>query len=63
MRDVTVSDAQRKAQILDTKAEILWKLKRTDEAVQTIEKAIQLQPNDDYLVGQKAKFSKLFDGE
>lgn len=53
-----VNNPQRKAQILDTKAEILWKLGNPAEAIKTIDEAIQLQPKDDYLQGQKAKFSK-----
>jgi len=50
-------DPQHKAQILDTKAEILWKLGKTVEAIQIIDEAISLQPKDKYLQKQKEKFS------
>ena len=42
--------------ILDTKAEILWKLKRIDEAVKIIEKCILLDPKKKYYRDQKNKF-------
>ena len=45
------------AMILDTKAEILWKLGRTDEAVNTINMAISIDPNSEYYKKQKEKFS------
>ena len=44
------------ANILDTEAEILWKLGRTEEAIQTIEKAILLNPDYEYFINQKNKF-------
>ena len=42
--------------ILDTKAEVLWKLKRIDEAVRIIEKCILLDPKKKYYKDQKKKF-------
>ncbi len=42
--------------ILDTKAEVLWKLKRIDEAVRIIEKCILLDPKKKYYKDQKNKF-------
>ena len=42
--------------ILDTKAEVLWKLKRIDEAVRIIEKCILLDPQKKYYKDQKNKF-------
>ena len=45
-----------KANILDTEAEILWKLGRTKEAIQTIEKAILINPDYEYFTNQKNKF-------
>ena len=42
--------------ILDTKAEVLWKLKRIDEAVKVIEKCILLDPKKKYYKDQKNKF-------
>ncbi len=44
------------ANIIDTKAEVLWKLGKIDEAIQTIEEAILLDPNNDYYLSQKEKF-------
>jgi uncharacterized Ntn-hydrolase superfamily protein len=42
--------------ILDTLAEILFRLGKKTEAVATIERALELEPNDDYLKGQRARF-------
>ena len=49
-------DLNSKANILDTEAEILWKLGRIDEAIQTIEKAIIINPEKEYFQNQKQKF-------
>ena len=43
-------------QILDTKAEVLWKLGRTEEALEIINKCIQGDPNKKHYQDQKAKF-------
>ena len=43
--------------VLDTKAEVLWKLGETDMAIQIIEEAISLEPNSQYYKNQKEKFS------
>ena len=53
-----VSDqpAQTRAQIMDTKAEVLWKLGRAKEAIDVMDKCIALQPDDDYYQKQKTKF-------
>ena len=51
-------DLESKANILDTEAEILWKLGRVDEAIQTIEKAISINPTREYFSDQKNKFLK-----
>ncbi len=48
--------AQDKAQIMDTKGEVLWKLGRINEAVAVMEACIILQPEDKYYQEQKAKF-------
>jgi len=45
-----------KANILDTQAEILWKLGRIKEAIEVIEKAIQINPDKEYFTDQKNKF-------
>ena len=42
--------------ILDTQAEVLWKLKRYSEAVDIINRAIELDPTSDYYTEQKDKF-------
>ncbi|MBT4035444.1 MAG: thioredoxin family protein [Candidatus Marinimicrobia bacterium] len=48
--------AREKAQIMDTKGEVLWKLGRIDEAVAVMDECILLQPEDSYYQEQKAKF-------
>jgi len=49
-------DAQ--AGLMDTEAEVLWKLGRLDEAVVVIDECIELQPEDQYYKDQKVKFLK-----
>tara|TARA_B100000029_G_scaffold352019_1_gene344511 strand:+ start:255 stop:1127 length:873 start_codon:yes stop_codon:yes gene_type:complete len=49
-------DAQGIANIIDTKAEVLWKLGKIDEAIQTIEEALMIDPNNEYFQIQKEKF-------
>ena len=53
---LSVNDKKRQANILDTKAEVLWKLGNSEEAIKTIEMAIQLNPDNDYFIEQKDKF-------
>ena len=48
--------ARDKAQIMDTKGEVLWKLGRIDEAVVVMDECITLQPEDKYYQEQKDKF-------
>jgi len=48
--------AREKAQTMDTKGEVLWKLGRIDEAVAVMDECILLQPEDNYYQEQKAKF-------
>ena len=48
--------AREKAQVMDTKGEVLWKLGRIDEAVAVMDACIVLQPEDAYYQEQKAKF-------
>ncbi len=50
------AEAREKAQIMDTKGEVLWKLGRIDEAVAVMDECILLQPEDPYYQQQKAKF-------
>ena len=42
--------------ILDTKAEVLWKLGENDKAIKTINTAIDMEPSSDYYKTQKDKF-------
>jgi tetratricopeptide (TPR) repeat protein len=53
---VAEEEAADRTQIMDTEAEVLWKLGRTEEAVSVIDACIELQPEDEYLKEQKAKF-------
>ncbi|NIR93225.1 MAG: tetratricopeptide repeat protein [Gammaproteobacteria bacterium] len=50
------ADAATRAQIMDTEAEVLWKLGRTAEAIEVISRCIELQPDDPYFQEQKNKF-------
>ncbi len=50
------TDEDHKAQILDTEAEVLYKLKRWDDAILVIEKALRIDPSNDYFIEQKEKF-------
>lgn len=49
-------DAQTQAQVMDTQAEVLWKMGRTQQAVKVINQCIELQPEDEYYQKQKQKF-------
>ena len=42
--------------LLDTKAEILWKMNEIDEAIIIIDKAIEMDPKSQYYKDQKIKF-------
>ena len=53
---LTADDPNRQAGIIDTEAEVLWKLKRYDEAIETIERAISIEPDNQYFRNQKEKF-------
>ena len=52
---LTVNDPSQ-ANIIDTEAEILWKLKRYDDAIKSIEDAILIEPDNEYFKDQKEKF-------
>ena len=43
--------------LLDTKAEVLWKLNRIEEAIKIITIAMQMDPDNEYYKNQKYKFS------
>ena len=50
------SNDEEKANIIDTKAEVLWLLNRYDDAIATINLAIDINPDSDYFKGQRTKF-------
>ena len=49
-------DIKMKSYILDTKAEVLWLLGRAQDALNTIDLAINIDPNSDYFREQREKF-------
>ena len=53
---LSANDPGSQANIIDTEAEIYWKLKRYDEAIKVIEKAILIEPENEYFKDQKEKF-------
>ncbi len=53
---LTADDPNRQAGIIDTEAEVLWKMGRFDEAIETIERAISIEPENQYFRDQKEKF-------
>lgn len=53
---VAEEEAEDRTQIMDTEAEVLWKLGRTEEVVSVIDECIKLQPEDEYFGEQRAKF-------
>jgi len=46
----------KQANIIDTEAEVLWKMGRYDEAIDAIERAISIEPENQYFKDQKEKF-------
>jgi tetratricopeptide (TPR) repeat protein len=44
--------------ILDTLAEVLFRLGRAEDALRTIDRAIALDPDDEYLQRQRARFER-----
>ena len=53
---LTADDPNRQAGIIDTEAEVLWKMGRFNEAIETIERAIVIEPDNPYYKEQKEKF-------
>jgi len=53
---LTGDDPSRQAGIIDTEAEVLWKLNRYEEAIETIKRAISIEPENQYFIDQKEKF-------
>jgi tetratricopeptide (TPR) repeat protein len=54
--ELTVDDKDFQAGILDTEAEVLWKMGRFNDAILTIEKSLRIDPTSDYFMDQKTKF-------
>jgi len=48
----------RNTAILDTLAEVYFRLGQGEQALQTIERAIEISPEDPYLMGQRERFRK-----
>jgi len=53
---LTADDPNRQAGIIDTEAEVLWKMGRLDKAIETIERALAIDPKSQYYKNQKEKF-------
>jgi tetratricopeptide (TPR) repeat protein len=53
---LSTANPSSQANIIDTEAEVLWKLKRFDEAIESIEKAIAIDGENQYFKDQKEKF-------
>ena len=53
---LTGDDPNTQANIIDTESEVLWKMNRFDEAIKTIERAISIEPDNQYFKEQKEKF-------
>ena len=53
---LSVNEPIQQARIIDTEAEVLWKMGRYDDAINAIDKAISIDPEDQYYKAQKEKF-------
>ena len=53
---ITADDPGRQAGIIDTEAEVLWKMNRFNEAIEAIERAISIESDNQYFKDQKEKF-------
>ena len=53
---ITADDPNSQANIIDTEAEVLWKMNRFDDAIKAIQKAITIEPENQYFKDQKEKF-------
>ena len=53
---LSANDPGSQANIIDTEAEVLWKLKRFDEAIKAIKRSIAIDPENQYFRDQKEKF-------
>ena len=57
-KGVELSDDDGKPMILDTEAEVLWLMGKPQEAIDVINRAIEMDPEDDYYKEQLEKFTK-----
>jgi tetratricopeptide (TPR) repeat protein len=53
---LTTDDLARQANIIDTEAEVLWKMKQYDKAIEAINRSISIDPTNEYFKNQKEKF-------
>ena len=53
---ITANNPNSQANIIDTEAEVLWKMNRFDDAIKAIQKAITIEPENQYFKDQKEKF-------
>ena len=60
---LSVNEPIQQARIIDTEAEVLWKLKRYNEAFEAIKRAIAINPENPYFRDQKEKFVQSQKGE
>jgi len=56
--ELSDNDKAFQAGILDTEAEVLWKMGRFNDAILTIEKSLRIDPGSEYFMDQKTKFVK-----
>ena len=54
--ELSADNLNGQANIIDTEAEVLWKLKRFDEAIKAIKRSIVIDPENQYFKDQKEKF-------
>ena len=54
--ELSADNPNGQANIIDTEAEVLWKLKRFDAAIEAIERAIVIDGKNQYFKDQKEKF-------
>ncbi len=57
-KGVELSDDDGKPMILDTEAEVLWLMGKPQEAIDVINRAIEMDPEDDYYKEQLEKFTE-----
>jgi len=53
---ITGNDPNTQANIIDTESEVLWKMNRFNDAIEAIERAISIEPDNQYFRDQKEKF-------